>query len=54
VRPHPEATLEGLGVGCDVIVFTESETRALRARGDAFSHAVFDEGVRLAARPDLP
>lgn len=41
---------EGVGVGCDVIVFTESEARALRTRGDAFSRAVFGEGARLAAR----
>lgn len=40
----------GVGVGCDVIAFTESETHALRGRGDAFSRAVFDEGVPLAAR----
>lgn len=40
----------GVGVGCDVIAFTESETHALRARGDAFNRAVFDEGVPLAAR----
>jgi len=45
---------EGVGVGCDVIVFTESETRALRARGAAFSRAVFEEGVRLAARAGQP
>jgi len=40
----------GVGVGCDVIAFTESETRAARARGDAFARAVFDEGVPLATR----
>jgi predicted nucleotidyltransferase len=40
----------GVGVGCDVIVFTDSEARALMARGDAFSRAVFNEGVTLAAR----
>jgi predicted nucleotidyltransferase len=45
---------DSLGVGCDVIAFTESEARALRARGDAFSRAVFREGVSLAARADLP
>jgi predicted nucleotidyltransferase len=45
-------TLEfgGLGVGCDVIAFTESETRALRDRADAFARAVFEEGVSLARR----
>ena len=41
---------EGIGVGCDVIVFTESETQAARARGDAFMRAVFGEGVTLARR----
>ena len=40
----------GVGVGCDVIAFTESETRALRARHDAFARAVFDEGSTLATR----
>ena len=40
----------GVGVGCDVIAFTESETHALRGRGDAFRRAVLDEGVPLAAR----
>jgi predicted nucleotidyltransferase len=43
---------EGLGVGCDVVVFTESEARALKERGDAFSRAVLQEGVELAARVD--
>ena len=41
---------EGVGVGCDVIAFTESEGRASRIRGDAFSRAVFDEGMVLATR----
>ena len=41
---------EGIGVGCDVIVFTESETQAAKVRGDAFMHVVFDEGVTLATR----
>jgi predicted nucleotidyltransferase len=40
----------GVGIGCDVIVFTESETRALRNRGDAFARAVFGEGLSLASR----
>jgi predicted nucleotidyltransferase len=40
----------GTGVGCDVIAVTESERRVLRDRGDAFSRAVFDEGVSLAER----
>ena len=41
---------EGVGVGCDVIAFTESEARASRIRGDAFSRAVLDEGMVLATR----
>jgi predicted nucleotidyltransferase len=40
----------GLGIGCDVIAITESESRALRDRGDAFGRAVFDAGVSLARR----
>jgi predicted nucleotidyltransferase len=40
----------GLGVGCDVIAFTESERRALADRADAFARAVFDAGVVLARR----
>lgn len=42
----------GLGIGCDVIAFTESEARALKDRGDRFAHAVFDEGFGLASRED--
>ena len=41
---------EGVGVGCDVIAFTESEARAARGRRDAFARALFDEGVVLATR----
>jgi predicted nucleotidyltransferase len=41
---------EGVGVGCDVIAFTESETRASRVRGDAFTRTVYDEGLALATR----
>ena len=41
---------EGVGVGCDVIAFTESEIRASRARGDAFTRTVYDEGLALATR----
>ena len=42
----------GVGVGCDVIAFTESEARASRTRGDGFSRAVFDEGLVLATRQE--
>jgi predicted nucleotidyltransferase len=38
----------GVGIGCDVIAFTEAESEASRARGDAFARAVFGEGVALA------
>lgn len=37
----------GAGVGCDVIVYTESERAALAGR---FAHAVLDEGSVLAVR----
>jgi predicted nucleotidyltransferase len=40
----------GVGIGCDVIAFTESETRALRTRHDAFARAVLEEGSTLAVR----
>jgi uncharacterized protein len=42
----------GVGIGCDVIAFTESETRASKASGDAFARAVFDEGLVLATRKE--
>jgi predicted nucleotidyltransferase len=44
----------GLGIGCDVIVFTESEAREARARREAFARVVFDEGVTLATREGKP
>jgi predicted nucleotidyltransferase len=40
----------GLGIGCDILAFTESESRALREREDAFARAVFAEGRTLARR----
>lgn len=40
----------GVGIGCDVIAYTQSESCALRDRRDAFARAVFDEGVLLACR----
>jgi predicted nucleotidyltransferase len=42
----------GIGVGCDLIAVTESESRALRDRGDAFARAVFGEGLSLAEREE--
>ena len=38
----------GVGIGCDVIAYTESERAALAARRDAFAHAVLDAGLVLA------
>ena len=40
----------GVGVGCDVMAFTEAETCALKERADAFARAVFYEGLLLARR----
>lgn len=40
----------GVGIGCDVIAYTESEARTLAARGDGFARAVFDGGLLLATR----
>ena len=42
----------GVSVGCDVIAFTESEARASKTRGEAFSRAVFDQGLILATRQE--
>jgi predicted nucleotidyltransferase len=38
----------GVGIGCDVIAYTESERADLAARRDAFARAVLDAGVVLA------
>jgi predicted nucleotidyltransferase len=40
----------GVGIGCDVIVHTESERDALVRRHDAFARAVIGEGLLLAQR----
>jgi predicted nucleotidyltransferase len=40
----------GIGVGCDIVAFTESESRALQERDDAFARAVFAKGRSLAQR----
>ncbi len=37
----------GVGVGCDVLVYTEEERTRLAGR---FGHAVLDEGILLATR----
>jgi hypothetical protein len=40
----------GIGIGCDVIAYTETEAATLRSGGAAFAHAVYDEGISLAQR----
>jgi predicted nucleotidyltransferase len=39
---------EGVGIGCDVIAYTESERVALAQRRDAFARAVLDQSISLA------
>jgi len=41
---------EGVGIGCDVIAYTESERDALLKSGDRFARTVFGEGLVLARR----
>ena len=41
---------EGVGIGCDVIAYTESERDTLAAHRDAFAVAVLDESIVLASR----
>ncbi len=38
----------GIGIGCDVIAYTESERASLAARRDAFARVVLEEGITLA------
>lgn len=38
----------GVGIGCDVIAYTDSERAAMAAHHDTFSRAVLDEGITLA------
>lgn len=40
----------GVGIGCDVIVHTESEHRDKAARDDAFVRVILREGISLARR----
>jgi predicted nucleotidyltransferase len=54
-RPGSDADLfvvlrefSGVGIGCDVIAYTESEARALAKRRNAFARVVFEEGQLLA------
>lgn len=44
----------GIGIGCDVIAYTESERDALVEHADAFARAVFEGGMLLAARHESP
>jgi hypothetical protein len=46
--PDLARAFTGIGIGCDIIAYTESERAALAARRDAFARAVLDEGVVLA------
>lgn len=39
-----------VGVGCDLLVYTEAEARRLRGEGSALVRAAESEGVRLARR----
>ncbi|MGH7803825.1 MAG: nucleotidyltransferase domain-containing protein [Candidatus Binatia bacterium] len=41
----------GVGIGCDVIAYTESERAALAERHDRFARVVLEEGVVLAVAP---
>lgn len=40
----------GIGVGCDVLAYTEAEWRLLKAEGRRIVHAVESDGVLLASR----
>ncbi|MGH7818595.1 MAG: hypothetical protein ACREQ9_02365 [Candidatus Binatia bacterium] len=39
----------GVGIGCDVIAYTESERRALAERADRFARTVLEGGIVLAS-----
>jgi len=55
--PDLARAFDGVGVGCDVIAYTESERCALAQRGDRFAHTVLDESILLASRtagPETP
>lgn len=43
----------GIGIGCDLIVYTESEAAQLMRRDNAFAHAVLRDGVVLATRSSI-
>ncbi len=42
----------GLGIGCDVIAYTDTERAEALARGDLFAKTIEEEGVVLASRRD--
>lgn len=46
--PDLARRLGGVGIGCDVIAYTESEYQALLDRHDRFARAVVDDGLVLA------
>jgi hypothetical protein len=46
--PELARAFTGVGVGCDVVAYTESERALLAARHDRFARAVLDEGLVLA------
>jgi hypothetical protein len=45
---------EGIGTGCDLVAYTESEWEQMRREGRRLVHAVLDEGVELARRSEEP
>jgi HEPN domain-containing protein len=47
---HLAREFGGVGIGCDVIAYTESEARVLAERGGPFARAVLEDGLRLAWR----
>ena len=40
----------GIGVGCDILVYTQAELARLQAQGGGLVRAVFREGLVLASR----
>lgn len=53
--PALASYFSGIGIGCDVIVYTESERARLAACDSRFAHAVLDAGssVTLASRGEV-
>jgi predicted nucleotidyltransferase len=45
--PDLARAFTGIGIGCDIVPYTESERAALAARHDAFARAVLDESILL-------